>query len=158
MLLPARSRALHPSASLPRGKADPAFRTKPKIALELVEAAVQRRMAFRAVVADILYGEHRGFRKALEKRAVPYWRSSPHACCTPSSGRAPWRRSHWHSPGAKPRSREYERGFNAPSAAGASKAGGPQKQNAVPKVRRSGSSWWSPPPVRRACPTLPPGT
>jgi len=54
------------------GKADSGFRTKPKIALELVEAAVEKRMPFRAVVTDILYGEHRGFRETLEKKGVPY--------------------------------------------------------------------------------------
>ena len=54
------------------GKADPEFRTKPKIALELVERAVERKIPFRAVVADSLYGEHRGFRKGLENRQIPY--------------------------------------------------------------------------------------
>ena len=53
-------------------KADPAFRTKPRIAFELVEAALERGIPFRAVVADIFYGEHRGFREALEKGEVPY--------------------------------------------------------------------------------------
>lgn len=54
------------------GKADPAFRTKPKIALELVRAALGAGLPFRAVVADIFYGEHRGFREALEREGVPY--------------------------------------------------------------------------------------
>jgi SRSO17 transposase len=54
------------------GKEDPLFRTKPQIALELVEAAVKWGIPFRAVVADILYGEHRGFRKVLEKKRIPY--------------------------------------------------------------------------------------
>ncbi len=54
------------------GKADLAFRTKPRIALELVEAALEAGLPFRAVVADIFYGEHRGFRGALEKKGVPY--------------------------------------------------------------------------------------
>jgi SRSO17 transposase len=54
------------------GKEDPRFRTKPQIALELVEAAVEGGIPFRAVVADILYGEHRGFRKGLEKKRIPY--------------------------------------------------------------------------------------
>src|SRR5919112_3093100 len=53
-------------------KEDPLFRTKPQIALELVEAAVEGGIPFRAVVADILYGEHRGFRKGLEKKHLPY--------------------------------------------------------------------------------------
>lgn len=54
------------------GKADPAFRTKPQIALELVDRAVRMGIPFRAVVADILYGEHRAFRRGLEKRRIPY--------------------------------------------------------------------------------------
>ena len=54
------------------GKEDPEFRTKPKIALELVEAAVEYGIPFRAVVADILYGEHRKFKEGLENGAIPY--------------------------------------------------------------------------------------
>jgi len=54
------------------GKEDPRFRTKPRIALELVEAAVAGGIPFRAVVGDILYGEHRGFRKGLESKRIPY--------------------------------------------------------------------------------------
>lgn len=54
------------------GKEDPLFRTKPQIALELVEAAVEGGIPFRAVVADILYGEHRELRKGLEKKPIPY--------------------------------------------------------------------------------------
>ncbi len=54
------------------GKEDPLFRTKPQIALQLVEAAVEGGIPFRAVVADILYGEHRGFRKGLESKRIPY--------------------------------------------------------------------------------------
>jgi SRSO17 transposase len=54
------------------GKMDPAFRTKPKIALELVERALEMEIPFRAVVADILYGEHREFRRALQSREIPY--------------------------------------------------------------------------------------
>ena len=37
-------------------KVDPEFRTKPQIALELVERAVTIGIPFRAVVGDILYG------------------------------------------------------------------------------------------------------
>ena len=54
------------------GKGDPGLRTKPQIALELVKAALERGITFRAVVADILYREHRGFRKGLEIRRIPY--------------------------------------------------------------------------------------
>ncbi len=54
------------------GKADPAFRTKPQIALELVDQAIAQDWPFRAVVADCFYGEHRGFTHGLAQRGVPY--------------------------------------------------------------------------------------
>jgi SRSO17 transposase len=54
------------------GKANPEFRTKPQIALELVERAVELGLPFRAVVGDILYGEHRKFKKGLEQKGIPY--------------------------------------------------------------------------------------
>ncbi|MCA1719500.1 MAG: IS701 family transposase [Actinobacteria bacterium] len=61
-----------PAHHFEEGKADPEFRTKPKIALELVERAVEMEIPFRAVVADILYGEHRKFKEGLENRGIPY--------------------------------------------------------------------------------------
>lgn len=54
------------------GKSDPAFRTKPQIALELVERALEMKLAFRAMVGDILYGEHRKLKEGLEDRQIPY--------------------------------------------------------------------------------------
>lgn len=54
------------------GKSDPQFRTKPQIALELVDRAVEMEIPFRAVVADILYGEHLEFKRGLENRHIPY--------------------------------------------------------------------------------------
>ena len=54
------------------GKQDPEFRTKPHIALQLVERAIEMDLPFRAVVGDILYGEHREFRRALQSRGIPY--------------------------------------------------------------------------------------
>jgi hypothetical protein len=53
-------------------KSDPAFRTKPQIALELVERAVEMEIPFRAVLGDILYGEHRKLKEGLEDRRLPY--------------------------------------------------------------------------------------
>ena len=55
-----------------QGKADPAFRTKPEIALDLVDRALADAWPFRAVVADCLYGEHHGFTGGLTQRGVPY--------------------------------------------------------------------------------------
>jgi hypothetical protein len=54
------------------GKSDPAFRTKPQIALELVERALEMKIPFRAMVGDILYGEHRKLKEGLEDRQIPY--------------------------------------------------------------------------------------
>ncbi len=55
-----------------RGKADPAFRTKPQIALALVTEAVAAGLPFRAVVADCFYGEHDAFRRGLHSRDIGY--------------------------------------------------------------------------------------
>jgi hypothetical protein len=54
------------------GKNDPAFRTKLKIASQLVEKALQRSIPFRAVVADSFYGEDEGFKQSLSKLGVGY--------------------------------------------------------------------------------------
>src|SRR5215213_3165185 len=48
------------------GKNDVQFRTKLKIASELVELALERSIPFRAVVADSFYGADWGFKGALE--------------------------------------------------------------------------------------------
>jgi DDE superfamily endonuclease len=61
-----------PQHWFPQGKADPAFRTKPQIALELVDQALAQQWPMRAVVADCLYGEHHGFTAGLQQRGVPY--------------------------------------------------------------------------------------
>jgi len=61
-----------PAKRLSRGNSDPAFRTKPKIAAELVERAREASIPFRAVVADCLYGENPSFQSALWKAKVPY--------------------------------------------------------------------------------------
>jgi DDE superfamily endonuclease len=61
-----------PARRLPRGKSDPAFRTKPQIAAALVRAARVAGFPFRAVVADCLYGESPDFTQALWAADVPY--------------------------------------------------------------------------------------
>jgi SRSO17 transposase len=54
------------------GKADPKFRTKLKIAAQLVERSLADGMAFRAVVADSFYGEDEGFKWTLRELGVGY--------------------------------------------------------------------------------------
>ncbi len=55
-----------------RGKSDPAFRTKPQIALALVLQEVAAGTPFRAVVADCFYGDHDAFRLGLHQRNIGY--------------------------------------------------------------------------------------
>jgi hypothetical protein len=61
-----------PAVYFAKGKKDPQFRTKLKIAVQLVERAVQEAIPFRAVVADSFYGEDRGVRQGLRRLSVPY--------------------------------------------------------------------------------------
>jgi hypothetical protein len=61
-----------PAKRLEKGRSYPAFRTKPQIAVELVERAQAASIPFRAVVADCLYGENADFEGAMWKAKVPY--------------------------------------------------------------------------------------
>lgn len=54
------------------GKDDPEFRTKLKIACQLVERSVEMDVPFRVVVADSFYGEDRGFKRSLEELGLGY--------------------------------------------------------------------------------------
>jgi DDE superfamily endonuclease len=61
-----------PSHHFEGGKNDPHFRTKLKIASQLVEKAVERHIPFKAVVADSFYGEDEGFKQSLSELGVGY--------------------------------------------------------------------------------------
>ena len=61
-----------PAHHFAKGKKDPQFRTKLKIAVELVRRAVQAQLPFRAVVADSFYGEDRGVKQGLRALGVGY--------------------------------------------------------------------------------------
>jgi SRSO17 transposase len=61
-----------PAHHFPKGKKDPQFRTKLKIAVELVRRAVQAHIPFRVVVADAFYGEDRGVKQGLRELGVGY--------------------------------------------------------------------------------------
>jgi SRSO17 transposase len=85
-----------PAKRLVGGRSDPAFRTKPQIAVELVERARGASIPFRAVVADCLYGENADFEGAMWKAKMPHVLSlRPHkgrwveedAARTPRGGR-----------------------------------------------------------------------
>jgi SRSO17 transposase len=61
-----------PSHHFAGGKNGPGFRTKLKIASDLVELAVQRSVPFAAVVADSFYGEEEGFKQRLGELGAGY--------------------------------------------------------------------------------------
>jgi hypothetical protein len=61
-----------PASRLAKGKRDPGFRTKPQLAAELVRAAQQAGVPFRAVVADCFYGDNPGFVEALGAAGVAF--------------------------------------------------------------------------------------
>ncbi len=61
-----------PAHHFEQGKADPQFRTKLKLAVELVRRAVQAHIPFRAVVADSFYGEDHGVKQGLRDLNVGY--------------------------------------------------------------------------------------
>jgi hypothetical protein len=61
-----------PASRLAKGKIDPGFRTKPQLAAELVRAAQQAGVPFRAVVADCFYGDNPGFVEALGAAGVAF--------------------------------------------------------------------------------------
>jgi hypothetical protein len=61
-----------PEKRLAGGKQDPAFRSKPQIALDLVEQAQAAGVPFCAIVADCFYGDNNGLETALLKRGLPH--------------------------------------------------------------------------------------
>lgn len=69
---PLQAEPYTPACRLPRGKNDPAFRTKPQIAVALVDAALSAGITFRAVVADCFYAENGTFEGALAAAGLPY--------------------------------------------------------------------------------------
>ena len=61
-----------PAHHFEQGKTDPQFRTKLKLAVELVHRAVQAHLPFRAVVADSFYGEDHAVKQGLRALKVGY--------------------------------------------------------------------------------------
>src|ERR671910_666469 len=69
---PAHAVPYTPAARLPGGERDPGFKTKPQLAVELVQAAQQAGIGFRAVVADCAYGDNPGFTQTLGAARIPF--------------------------------------------------------------------------------------
>jgi SRSO17 transposase len=68
---PLRLKPYTPASHFARKTNDPAFRTKPQLALELIES-VRETWVFRAVVAEGFYGKNDEFVGALLKRRIPF--------------------------------------------------------------------------------------
>ena len=69
---PLHVRPYTPASRLPKGKADPTFRTKPQVAVELVDKALSAGVEFRAVVADSGYGDNADFEETLLAAGLPF--------------------------------------------------------------------------------------
>src|SRR5438105_416732 len=69
---PLHVRPYTPGSRLALGKKDPAFHTKPQLALELITAALAAGVPFRAVVADCAYGDNETFEDGLWAANLPY--------------------------------------------------------------------------------------
>jgi hypothetical protein len=61
-----------PASRLQGAERHPGFRTKPQLAVELVGAARQAGIGFRAVVADCAYGDNPGFTEVLLAAKIPF--------------------------------------------------------------------------------------
>jgi hypothetical protein len=70
--VPLGVRPYRPAARLPKGKADPAFATKPELAWELIDEARTAKVPFRAVVADCVYGENPKLERRLRASRIRY--------------------------------------------------------------------------------------
>lgn len=68
---PLQLRPYTPAHHFPRKTSDPAFRTKPQLAAELIDA-VRHDWPFRAVIADCLYGRNEFFVTFLLRASVPF--------------------------------------------------------------------------------------
>jgi len=149
-----------PAHYFEKGEDDPAFRTKLKIALELVDWAHTQGIPFRAVVADNFYGEDRTLRQGFRALKLGYV-----LALKPSHD---W----WHRVGTdvghcKKWPKRLAGGVRSTRASGcaspgrfataAHRTGGRWRlwQDRMGQTKRNGR-WW-PPPIHRRCPISPPG-
>ena len=155
-----RCRTPRPGTS-PKGKNDPAFRTKLQIGADLAVRARAAGFAFRAVAADSAYGDQDGFRGELAEAGLPFVMAlRPH--------RGTWARAaDAHTPVDAAR----ELRWGGPDDPGDWR---PVTRRLPRRARRdlvrrrrhawaggartAPGAWWWPPPTRAPCRTRPPGT
>jgi hypothetical protein len=69
---PLHAQPYTPAHHFARGRTDPAFRTKPQLAADLVRQALMLPIACAAVVAEGAYGDNDEFRVELRRTGLPY--------------------------------------------------------------------------------------
>jgi SRSO17 transposase len=149
-----------PASRLAAGDRDPGFRTKPQLAIELIHAARQAKIPFRAVVADCFYGDNPGFTQALGAAKVPFV-----LALKPRKGTwAPADQAHTPveppatSAGAAPPGRGGGGGSPATSVTATPRPGGRPTPSLAAGARIGACGWWWPAPIPAGCPGTAPGT
>jgi SRSO17 transposase len=143
-----------PASRRPGGERDPGFRTKPQLAVELVQAARTAKIPFRAVVADCFYGDNPGFTNALVAAKVSFV-----LALKPRKGSwAPADQAHtpveaagelgWRGPTKPGRWRRVTRRFRD----GHSEAWWAADATLGGWARIGACGWWWPAPTRHGCP------
>jgi SRSO17 transposase len=150
---PLHVRPYIPAKRLAKGKQDPAFATKPQLALRLVDAALEEGVLFRAVMADCSYGEDRTLVKELNAVGLPYV-----VTLKPSHG--VWAKEgdpHSHEKprpalcGEERRSQETGFGSTADSGTATRRSGGQASSHSAGAGRRRNAASSCSPPIRRPC-------
>jgi SRSO17 transposase len=149
-----------PASWLPGGEQDPGFKTKPLLATELVQAAQQAGIRFRAVAADCAYGDNPGFTQALGAARVPFvlalkprkgtWAPADQAH-TPTEAA---RELGWRNPSSPGRWRRS----SAASATGMPRPGGRPTPSSAGGAQTGRCGWWSPASILDASPATAPGS
>ena len=149
-----------PAPRLPGGRRDPAFRTKPAIALELVAAAQEAGVPFRAAVADSFSGDNVAFEAALHRARVPYVLG-----LKPSKGAWVREDARRHAGGGRPPASggtgrpprgsapATGRASCAATATATPRCGGRPSPASPATGRRARCGWSWPRPTRSPCPT-----
>jgi DDE superfamily endonuclease len=141
-----------PAVRLPGGERDPGFHTKPQLAVELVQAAQQAGIRFRAVVADCFYGDN-------PASPMPCWPPRCRSCWRSSPAGAPGRRPTKPTPrsrrpassaGAAPPDRDAGDASSVASATATPRPGGRPTPSSAAGARIGRCGWWWPPPTQAA--------
>jgi hypothetical protein len=143
-----------PASRLPGGERDPGFKTKPQLAVELVQAAQQAGIAFQAVVADCFYGDNPGFTEALTAAKIPFLVAlKPRkGSWAPAEAATPRSRPPGSSAGVARTGLAGGGASSGASGLGTPRPGGQLTPSSAAGARWGGCGWWWPPPTRPGCP------